>query len=98
MTLNAALFRGRMSWKESSNGILDILISSPVARTANCHHLDRKCMRCSVHQNRPVPCRAYDCRQDKRIWSNFEERIVSPDLAKLVSSPEQPALPPEQQT
>ncbi len=48
-----------------------------------CHHLDRGCMNCTIHQNRPVPCRAYDCRNDKRIWSDFEQRIVSPDLNKL---------------
>ena len=52
----------------------------------------------TIRQNRPVPCHTYDCRQDKRIWSNFEERIVSPDLAKLFPAPEQAALPPEQQS
>jgi Fe-S-cluster containining protein len=48
-----------------------------------CSHLDRGCMNCTIHQNRPVPCRAYDCRNDKRIWSNFEQRIVSPELNNL---------------
>lgn len=48
-----------------------------------CRHLDRESMGCSIHKNRPVPCRGYDCRQDKRIWSDFEGRIVSPDLDKL---------------
>lgn len=60
-----------------------------------CRHLDRGCMGCSVHKNRPVPCRGYDCRQDKRIWSNFEERMISPDLAQLFSETEQAAPPPE---
>jgi len=49
-----------------------------------CHHLDRSCMSCSIHKNRPVPCRGYDCRQDNRIWSDFENRIVSPELDKLL--------------
>jgi len=48
-----------------------------------CNHLDRDCMNCNIHQNRPVPCRGYDCRNDNRIWSNFEERIVSSELNKL---------------
>ena len=48
-----------------------------------CHHLDRGCMNCTIHAHRPVPCRAYDCRNDKRIWQDFENRIVSPDLDKL---------------
>ena len=54
-----------------------------------CRHLDRGCMGCSIHAQRPVPCRAYDCRQDKRIWSDFERRIVSPELEKLFDSDKQ---------
>lgn len=54
-----------------------------------CRHLDRGCMGCSIHTQRPVPCRAYDCRQDKRIWSDFEQRIVSPELEKLFDSDKQ---------
>jgi Fe-S-cluster containining protein len=52
-----------------------------------CRHLDRTSMGCGIHANRPVPCRAYDCRKDARIWSDFEQRIVSPDLEKLFASP-----------
>jgi len=51
-----------------------------------CNHLDRSCMNCTIHDNRPVPCRAYDCRNDKRIWTNFDERIVSDELEKLFTS------------
>ena len=53
-----------------------------------CRHLDRSCMSCSIHQSRPVPCRGYDCRRDKRIWSDFEKRIVSPELDKLFETSE----------
>jgi Fe-S-cluster containining protein len=52
-----------------------------------CHHLDRTTSGCSIHANRPVPCRAYDCRRDQRIWSDFEQRIVSPDLDHLFQTP-----------
>jgi hypothetical protein len=45
-----------------------------------CSHFDRACSRCTVHQHRPVPCRAYDCRQDKRIWLDFERGIVNPRI------------------
>jgi hypothetical protein len=45
-------------------------------------------MNCTVHQNRPVPCRAYDCRKDHRIWSDFDQRIVSPELDKLFATTE----------
>ncbi len=45
-----------------------------------CSHFDRECQRCSVHAQRPIPCRAYDCRQDTRIWQDFENKIVNPQL------------------
>lgn len=50
-----------------------------------CNHLERERMNCTIHQNRPVPCRAYDCREDKRIWSDFERRVVSPELDNLLA-------------
>jgi Fe-S-cluster containining protein len=48
-----------------------------------CVHLDRQGCRCSVYQQRPVPCRAYDCRHDQRIWLDFERKVVNPELEKL---------------
>jgi Fe-S-cluster containining protein len=53
-----------------------------------CQHLDRERLGCSVHAQRPVPCRGYDCREDKRIWADFENKIVSPELDKLFQMPE----------
>ena len=48
-----------------------------------CHHVERETKRCGLYANRPVVCRAYDCRKDKRIWADFENRVVSPDLENL---------------
>jgi Fe-S-cluster containining protein len=48
-----------------------------------CRHLDRKGCRCTVYANRPVPCRAYDCRKDTRIWADFENKIINPNLEEL---------------
>ena len=48
-----------------------------------CVHLEGKTCRCTIYEHRPVPCRAYDCRNDKRIWLDFEKKIVDPDLEKL---------------
>ena len=31
--------------------------------------------KCSIYENRPAVCRLFDCRQDKRIWSDFEKRV-----------------------
>ncbi len=48
-----------------------------------CHHLHRGALNCGIYAQRPLVCRAYDCRSDKRIWADFENRVVSPDLASL---------------
>lgn len=48
-----------------------------------CTHMDKEhgC-KCSIYKNRPMVCRTYDCRADQRIWLNFEEKIVNPELEK----------------
>ena len=56
-----------------------------------CTHLDRGCRGCAVHEQRPVPCRAYDCRKDNKIWLDFDKRIINPvilrdDWPRCVSS------------
>lgn len=33
--------------------------------------------RCTVYEHRPRPCRRYDCRDDPRIWADFERRILA---------------------
>src|SRR5262250_1562695 len=48
--------------------------------TGYCTHLDRGCYRCTVHERRPVPCRGYDCRRDRRIWLDFEGKVINPDI------------------
>jgi hypothetical protein len=45
-----------------------------------CTHFERSTCRCTVRENRPVPCRGYDCRNDKRIWLDFEHKIVNPNI------------------
>jgi len=48
-----------------------------------CRHLDRESSCCTVREQRPLPCRGYDCRKDKRVWVDFEKRIANPDLEQL---------------
>jgi Fe-S-cluster containining protein len=48
-----------------------------------CKHLERSTCRCSVYQHRPLPCRTFDCRKDKRIWLDFENKVVNPNLEAL---------------
>jgi Fe-S-cluster containining protein len=56
-----------------------------IAQTEECYcrHLDRTSCRCSVREHRPIPCRAYDCRNDTRIWSDFGNYVINPDLETL---------------
>jgi Fe-S-cluster containining protein len=54
-----------------------------------CAHMDRARLNCSIHAHRPVPCRAYDCRTDQRIWTDFENKVVSPELEQLFGSGKQ---------
>jgi Fe-S-cluster containining protein len=37
---------------------------------------------CGVYENRPLICRTYTCRDDKRIWLDFEGRVVNPDILR----------------
>jgi Fe-S-cluster containining protein len=45
-----------------------------------CTHFERGTCHCTVREKRPVPCRGYDCRNDKRIWIDFENKIVNPNI------------------
>jgi Fe-S-cluster containining protein len=40
-----------------------------------CVHNDPASRGCGVYAHRPAVCRSYDCRQDSRIWKDFEARI-----------------------
>jgi Fe-S-cluster containining protein len=40
-----------------------------------CVHCDPATRACGIHARRPHVCRQYDCRNDKRIWLDFERRI-----------------------
>jgi hypothetical protein len=47
-----------------------------------CCHNDRETRLCTIRENRPVPCRAFDCRNDRRIWVDFERRIPNPNIGR----------------
>ena len=47
---------------------------------AYCVHCDPESHACEIHDHRPYVCRSYDCRQDERIWVDFEKMIPSPEL------------------
>lgn len=45
-----------------------------------CSHCSPTTKACEVHENRPLVCRVYDCRNDPRIWEDFEKGIPNPAL------------------
>jgi Putative zinc- or iron-chelating domain len=80
--LNFALSR-----QDIEEGVIKWELGRPymIAHDADgyCRHLDRQACRCTVYAQRPVPCRAYDCRNDKRIWADFHNRVINPNLEGL---------------
>jgi hypothetical protein len=61
-----------------------------------CFHFDREHQHCGIYEKRPFVCRAYDCRKDKRIWQDFENRIISPEIENLVTRLTAPGASAEQ--
>jgi Fe-S-cluster containining protein len=60
----------------------------------HCRHLDRTSCRCTVREHRPIPCRAYDCKNDSRIWADFANYVINPDLESLFKKREHPRTNP----
>ncbi len=56
-----------------------------------CVHLDGDTLACSRYQDRPLVCRQYDCRNDHRIWLDFDKMIINPDLFKE-GGPDSPGM------
>jgi Fe-S-cluster containining protein len=66
------------------------------------HTVDSKYL-CGVYENRPLICRNYTCKDDKRIWLDFEAYVINPDVLRpdwpqpaTVSDKAKPAEPGEQ--
>ena len=47
-----------------------------------CNHLQSGSRGCGVYENSSVPGRAFDCRNDKRIWLDFDKRIPNPAVSR----------------
>jgi Fe-S-cluster containining protein len=57
-----------------------------VSASGYCTHCDTNGHRCTIYDQRPATCRVYDCREDKRIWQDFEQMIISPELRAFIES------------
>lgn len=49
-----------------------------------CVHLEHG-RGCGIYANRPLVCRSYDCRNDGRIWEDFERKVLSDQAIKALS-------------
>lgn len=76
--------RFALSKQDVHEGVIKWDLGKPYLIAQNkdgyCTHFERGTCRCTVREQRPVPCRGYDCRNDKRIWADFENKIVNPNL------------------
>jgi len=45
-----------------------------------CVHSDNENHLCTIYTQRPAVCRGYDCRRDTRIWKDFDNCIINPDI------------------
>jgi hypothetical protein len=81
-----------LSRQDVAEGVVKWDLESPylIAQTedGHCRHLDRTSCKCTVREHRPIPCRVYDCSNDPRIWSDFENYIINPDLETLFTKRE----------
>ncbi len=71
-----------LSAQDIEEGILGWDLTQPYQSrrrrdTNYCVYSDTQTRRCGVYDYRPGICRAYDCRDDKRIWVDFEKRILA---------------------
>jgi Fe-S-cluster containining protein len=48
------------------------------AEDGHCVHNDPGSGACAVYDQRPAACRVFDCRNDPRIWIDFDRRIPAP--------------------
>jgi len=56
-----------------------------------CVHNDPSTHGCEVHARRPVICRGYDCRRDRRVWIDYAKRIPRPlGIAVTYDDPAEP--------
>ncbi len=76
-----------LSQQDVEEGVIrwDLRFPYIIAQEADgcCQHLERASCRCTVYENRPLPCRTFDCRKDKRIWLDFENKVINPDLESM---------------
>jgi Fe-S-cluster containining protein len=73
--------RVALSSEDVREGVLDWDVGDPYALRKRddgyCCHMNAD-KGCTAYEQRPMPCRGFDCRDDARIWLDFEARIPNP--------------------
>lgn len=73
-----------LSPQDVSEGIVRWHLGQPYmnrkGENGHCVHFDVESCRCTVYEHRPGICRSYSCANDKRIWLDFEKRIINPEI------------------
>jgi len=46
-----------------------------------CIHLDQETFRCTIYEHRPAICRLYSCRDDRKVWLDYDQGVINPALA-----------------
>ncbi len=92
--------RFALSEQDVTDGTVQWTLSEPYLNRQEedgyCAHNDPATRGCGIYADRPAVCRSYDCRDDPRIWLDFDGRVVNPDLAAATS--ERPQQPDTQDT
>jgi len=82
-------FEIRLSKQDLREGKLEWQIEKPYYlardRTGYCVYQNKDSGLCGNYEHRPATCRRYDCREDKRVWIDFEKMIPAPMPAELVT-------------
>ena len=79
--------RFALSTQDIEEGVMRWDLGQPyrnrVGPDGRCVHQHRTNCGCTIYPHRPGVCRLYDCRKDARIWRDFENRVINPDLFVL---------------
>jgi Fe-S-cluster containining protein len=59
-----------------------------------CTHCDPDTRACGVYDVRPKPCRNFTCKDDPRIWIDFEKMIPNADAIQVAREAQQPRFTP----
>lgn len=76
--------RWAMTEQDIAEGVVQWDLRDPyanrIAEDGWCVHCEPVSKGCTVYEHRPAVCRTYDCRKDERIWADFDQRLINPDL------------------